>query len=74
MTTGAQFLLSWWFRKQPIFWLPEGWVPYPVAWLLSFPSAPIGKHNQAQRGIFQLLWLILFILRLCKLWCLGCYL
>lgn len=47
MTTGAQFLLSWWFRKQPIFWLPEGWVPYPVAWLLSFPSAPIGKHNQA---------------------------
>lgn len=50
MTTGAQFLLSWWFRKQPIFWLPEGWVPYPVAWLLSFPSAPIGSVSSGAWG------------------------
>ncbi|KIR41790.1 protein GET1 [Cryptococcus deuterogattii 99/473] len=50
MTTGAQFLLSWWFRKQPIFWLPEGWVPYPVAWLVSFPSAPIGSVSSGAWG------------------------
>ncbi|XAO25971.1 protein GET1 [Cryptococcus bacillisporus CA1280] len=50
MTTGAQFLLSWWFRKQPIFWLPEGWVPYPVAWLISFPSAPIGSVSSGAWG------------------------
>ncbi|WVN86188.1 uncharacterized protein L203_101349 [Cryptococcus depauperatus CBS 7841] len=42
LTTGAQFFLVWWYRKQPVFWLPEGWVPYPVAWVLSFPNAPIG--------------------------------
>ena len=42
LTTGAQFILVWWFRKSPVFWLPQRWFPGPVAWLLSFPSAPIG--------------------------------
>ncbi|WVF67486.1 hypothetical protein IAT40_002242 [Kwoniella sp. CBS 6097] len=43
LTTGAQLFLVWWYRKEPVFWLPTGWVPYPVAWVLSFPSAPIGS-------------------------------
>ncbi|WVQ79714.1 hypothetical protein IAT38_001814 [Cryptococcus sp. DSM 104549] len=43
LTTGTQFFLVWWYRRQPIFWLPEGWVPYPVAWILSFSSAPLGS-------------------------------
>ncbi|OCF32693.1 protein GET1 [Kwoniella heveanensis CBS 569] len=42
-TTGAQLFLVWWYRKEPVFWLPTGWVPYPVAWVLSFPTAPIGS-------------------------------
>ncbi|KAL1405779.1 GET complex subunit get1 [Vanrija albida] len=42
-TTGAQFALMWWYRAQPVFWLPDGWVPGPVGWLLRFPSAPRGS-------------------------------
>ncbi|ORX38322.1 protein GET1 [Kockovaella imperatae] len=41
-TTGAQLVLVWWFRKRPVFWLPRGWIPGPIVWLLSFPSAPLG--------------------------------
>ena len=26
-----------------MFWLPQGWVPYPVEWVLSFPRAPVGS-------------------------------
>ncbi|WWC63511.1 uncharacterized protein I303_106114 [Kwoniella dejecticola CBS 10117] len=43
ITSGSKLVLVWWFRKKPVFWLPEGWVPYPIAWLISFPSAPIGS-------------------------------
>ncbi|WWC71365.1 uncharacterized protein I206_105320 [Kwoniella pini CBS 10737] len=43
LTSGSKFILVWWFRKKPVFWLPEGWVPYPIAWLISFPSAPLGS-------------------------------
>ncbi|WVQ72047.1 protein GET1 [Cryptococcus sp. DSM 104548] len=50
LTTGAQFVLVWWFRKQPVFWIPEGWVPYPVAWVLSFPSAPLGAVSSGAWG------------------------
>ncbi|KAK4689187.1 tail-anchored protein insertion receptor, partial [Tremellales sp. Uapishka_1] len=42
-TTGARMVLVWWFRKSPVFWLPKQWVPRPVAYLLSFPSAPRGS-------------------------------
>lgn len=43
LTTGAQFVLVWWYRKQPVFWLPKGWVPGLAGWILSFPSAPAGQ-------------------------------
>lgn len=26
-----------------MFYLPQGWVPYYVEWLLSFPRAPVGS-------------------------------
>jgi hypothetical protein len=26
-----------------MFWLPQGWVPYHVEWVLSFPRAPLGS-------------------------------
>ena len=26
-----------------MFWLPSGWVPYGVEWVLSFPRAPVGS-------------------------------
>ena len=26
-----------------MFHIPQGWVPYPVEWLLSFPRAPLGS-------------------------------
>ncbi|KAI4195507.1 MAG: hypothetical protein LQ350_007174 [Teloschistes chrysophthalmus] len=41
-TNGLRFLIQWWFAKTPMFWIPKDWVPYYVAWLLSFPRAPVG--------------------------------
>lgn len=41
-TNGLRFLLQWWFARTPMYWIPKGWVPYYVAWLLSFPRAPVG--------------------------------
>lgn len=26
-----------------MFWVPAGWVPYYVEWILSFPRAPLGS-------------------------------
>ncbi|KAF4551836.1 CHD5-like protein [Elsinoe fawcettii] len=42
-TTGLRFLLQFWYSKRPMFWLPQGWVPYYAEWVLSFPRAPIGS-------------------------------
>ncbi|KAH8821181.1 protein get1 [Xylogone sp. PMI_703] len=42
-TNGLRFLLNFWFSKQPMFWIPQGWVPYYAEWLLSFPRAPLGS-------------------------------
>ncbi|BEI81613.1 hypothetical protein CcaverHIS002_0207730 [Cutaneotrichosporon cavernicola] len=43
ITTGASFFLAWWYRRVPVFYVPAGWVPGPVAWLLAFPGAPRGS-------------------------------
>jgi len=43
LTTGLRIFLQFWFSKQPIFWLPEGWVPGVVEWGLAFPRAPRGS-------------------------------
>ena len=42
-TQGLRFLLQFWFAKSPMFWIPGGWVPYYVEWILSFPRAPLGS-------------------------------
>ncbi|KAI5120654.1 hypothetical protein M0805_007991 [Coniferiporia weirii] len=42
LTTGAQFVIGWWFRKSAVFYLPPGWFG-PVTWFLSFPFAPAGS-------------------------------
>ncbi|KAF2759705.1 hypothetical protein EJ05DRAFT_498909 [Pseudovirgaria hyperparasitica] len=42
-TSGLRFFLQFWYSKQPLFWIPQGWLPYYVEWLLSFPRAPLGS-------------------------------
>lgn len=34
-----------------MFWLPQGWVPYQVEWILSFPRAPLGSISVNVWGI-----------------------
>lgn len=41
-TSGFRFLLQFWYAREPVFWVPKGWLPYYVEWLLSFPKAPLG--------------------------------
>ncbi|KAF2872335.1 CHD5-like protein-domain-containing protein [Massariosphaeria phaeospora] len=50
-TQGLRFLLQMWFAKSPMFWLPAGWVPYYVEWILSFPRAPVGSVSINVWGI-----------------------
>ncbi|RWA11556.1 hypothetical protein EKO27_g3531 [Xylaria grammica] len=42
-TSGVKFILPWIYGKEPMFWLPNGWFPYYVEWILSFPRAPLGS-------------------------------
>ncbi|KAG8896069.1 GET complex subunit get1 [Tulasnella sp. 417] len=44
LTTGAQMVLGWWYRKTPVFYLPKGWFG-PFTWWLSLPFAPAGKSR-----------------------------
>ena len=34
-----------------MFWIPAGWVPYYVEWILSFPRAPLGSVSINVWGI-----------------------
>ncbi|KAL7274039.1 GET complex subunit get1 [Rhizina undulata] len=43
LTTGLRFFLQYWYAREAMFWIPEGWVPSYVEWGLSFPKAPIGS-------------------------------
>jgi tail-anchored protein insertion receptor len=42
-TSGARLGLYFWYRGEPIFWIPEGWAPGYVEWILSWPKAPKGS-------------------------------
>jgi len=42
-TNGLRFFIRFWFAKQPLFWLPRGWVPGYIEWILAFPRAPTGS-------------------------------
>jgi hypothetical protein len=50
-TQGLRFVLQFWFAKSPMFWMPAGWVPYYVEWILSFPRAPLGSVSINVWGI-----------------------
>ncbi|POV94853.1 hypothetical protein PSTT_16610, partial [Puccinia striiformis] len=41
-TSGFQFVLISWYRRSPVFFIPQDWFPSPIVWILSFPSAPYG--------------------------------
>ena len=43
ITNGLRFYLQWWYGNVPMFWLPDGWVPGYVEWVLAFPKAPSGS-------------------------------
>ena len=48
---GVRTLLQFWFAKTPIFWIPRGWVPGYVEWIVSFPRAPVGSVGVQVWGI-----------------------
>lgn len=47
LTRAPQYVLPFWFAKQPMFWLPHGWFPYYAEWIISFPRAPLGSVSVA---------------------------
>jgi len=42
-TNGFKLYVQWTFTRQPMYWLPKGWIPWYGEWLLSFPRAPRGS-------------------------------
>ncbi|KAF4546376.1 CHD5-like protein [Lasiodiplodia theobromae] len=51
VTNGLRFFLQLWYAKQPLFWIPQGWVPGYVEWILAFPKAPTGSVSVQIWGI-----------------------
>ncbi|TQS34793.1 hypothetical protein Golomagni_04813 [Golovinomyces magnicellulatus] len=39
---GLRIALQFLFQKQPMLYIPKGWIPYYAEWLLAFPRAPMG--------------------------------
>jgi len=39
--------LHLWYRSEAVVWLPDGWVPGYVEWVLGLPSAPRGAVGVA---------------------------
>ena len=50
-TNGMRMVLQFWCAKRPLFWIPRGWVPWYVEWLLAFPRAPRGSVSIQIWGI-----------------------
>ncbi|KAI9712629.1 MAG: hypothetical protein M1812_006809 [Candelaria pacifica] len=50
-TNGLRFFLQFWFARQALFWIPQGWLPSYVEWMLSFPRAPRGSISIQVWGI-----------------------
>ncbi|ONH69735.1 Golgi to ER traffic protein 1 [Cyberlindnera fabianii] len=48
LITFASFALRFWYRKQPVFYLPQDTLPYLAERLLAFPSVPIGAVGFGQ--------------------------
>jgi hypothetical protein len=43
ITSGLQWAIVWWYRREPVFWMPAGWVPRGMDRWLSFGGAPRGE-------------------------------
>ncbi|KAK2590998.1 GET complex subunit get1 [Conoideocrella luteorostrata] len=43
LTKVPQYVVPFWYGKEPMFWLPYGWFPYYAEWIISFPRAPLGS-------------------------------
>jgi len=41
--TGLRLLLQFWYSRRPMFWIPQGWLPGYIEWILAFPRAPTGS-------------------------------
>jgi len=50
MTTGLQFVVGWWYRREAVFYLPPGWLG-PLGWVLALPFAPKGSVSV---GVWQM--------------------
>ncbi|KAJ7091869.1 WRB/Get1 family [Mycena belliarum] len=50
LTTGLQFGVGWWYRREAVFYLPKGWFG-PFGWWLAFPFAPAGSVSV---GVWQM--------------------
>jgi len=50
LTTGVQFVVGWWYRRAPVFYLPNGWFG-PLTWWLALPFAPSGSVSV---GVWQM--------------------
>lgn len=50
-TSGLRLFLQFWYAKAAMFWVPQGWVPWYVEWMLSFPRAPMGSVSIQVWGI-----------------------
>jgi len=42
VTNGLGLVMMFWWRKEAMFWLPGGWWPWGVEWVVSWPKAPMG--------------------------------
>lgn len=42
-TNGLRFFLQFWYSRRPLFWIPQGWLPWYAEWLLAFPRGPRGS-------------------------------
>lgn len=69
-TQGVNFILNTWYSKQAMFWLPQGWVPYQVEWILSFPKAPLGSISVNVWGIACSSVIVLVTQAIASLWAL----
>lgn len=54
-----------------MFWIPAGWVPYYVEWVLSFPRAPVGSVSINVWGIACASMLALASEGVAAVWVLG---
>ncbi|KAL8930174.1 MAG: hypothetical protein Q9208_000791 [Pyrenodesmia sp. 3 TL-2023] len=50
-TNGLRFFLQFWFARRPMFWIPAGWMPGYVEFLMAFPRAPRGSVSIQIWGI-----------------------